>query len=130
MVGIFARSITDDLTSLVKEIDKTVGKNKAKQMRSFLILLSKDVEADDAKLKKLAKAEKITNAALTVFDGVAGPPNCKVAKDAEVTVMMWVGRGRVVKSNHAFAKGELNKAAIEKVVKDTSKVLSAASLTK
>ena len=115
---------------MVKEIDKTVGKNKAKQMRSFLILLSKDVEADDAKLKKLAKAEKITNAALTVFDGVAGPPNCKGAKDAEVTVMMWVGRGRVVKSNHAFAKGELNKAAIEKVVKDTSKVLSAASLTK
>ena len=39
MVAIFTRSITDDLTSLVKQIDEQVAKNEDKKMASFVILL-------------------------------------------------------------------------------------------
>ena len=50
MVAIFTRSITDDLTSLVKQIDDQVAQNEDKKMASFVILLSNDPDADEAKL--------------------------------------------------------------------------------
>ena len=121
MVAIFTRSITDDLTSLVKQIDELVAKNEDKKMASFVILLSNDADADEAKLKTLAEKAGIKHVPLTVFDGVAGPPNYKIAEDAEVTVLLWKGQTAVV--NHAFAKGKLDKAGVKKIVESTSEIL-------
>lgn len=126
MVAIFTRSITDNLTSLVKQIDEQVAKNEDKKMASFVILLSNDADADEAKLNTLAekagiKIGKEANIPLTIFDGVAGPPNYKIAEDAEVTVMLWKGQKAVV--NHAFAKGQLDKDGVKKVVESTAKIL-------
>ena len=75
------------------------------------------------KLKEFAKKHKLKNTPVTIFDGVAGPPKYKISKDADVTVMMWVGQK--VKANHAFENGKLNKSSIKKVLADTSKILSA-----
>ena len=126
MVAIFTRSITDDLTSLVKQIDEQVAKNADKKMASFVILLSNDADADEAKLNKLAeqagiKVGKVANVPLTIFDGIAGPANYKIAEEAEVTVMLWKGQKAVV--NHAFAKGKLDKEGVKKVVESTSEIL-------
>ena len=123
MVNIFTRKITGDLTSLVKRIDETVEKNQKRKMAAFVVLLSDDPDADEEKLKALAKKENIKNVPLTVFEGVSGPQPYKVAKDAEVTVMMWTGKGADLKVNHAFRAGELNKASIEKIIADTSVIL-------
>lgn len=122
MVAIFTRSITDDLTGLVKDIDKQVADNKSKRMAAFVVLLSDDPDADEKKLQDLAEKHKIKNVPLTIYDGTAGPPRYKVAKDAEVTVMMWQ-RTRV-KANHAFAKGKLDADGVKAVAKDTSKILN------
>ena len=121
MVAVFTRGITDNLASLVKQIDKKVAANKDKKMAAFVVLLTDDPDADEAKLKALAKKYKIKNVPLTLFDGVAGPPNYKVAKDADLTVLMWSGLS--VKVNHAFAKGKLNKKSVKKIVADTAKIL-------
>ena len=121
MVAIFTRSITDDLTSLVKQIDKLVGENEEKQMRAFVVLLSDDPDADEAKLQKLAEKHKIKNVPLTIFDGLVGPPKYKIAEGAEVTVLMWTKQ--TVKVNHAYAKGKLNAAGVKTVVKSTAKIL-------
>jgi hypothetical protein len=126
VVAIFTRSITDDLTSLVKQIDEQVAKNADKKMASFVILLSNDADADEAKLNKLAeqagiKVGKVANVPLTIFDGIAGPANYKIAEEAEVTVMLWKGQKAVV--NHAFAKGKLDKEGVKKVVESTSEIL-------
>ena len=121
MVAIFTRSITDDLTSLVKQIDDQVAQNEDKKMASFVILLSNDPDADEAKLKTLAEKAGIKHVPLTVFDGIAGPPNYKIAEDAEVTVLHWLERKTVV--NHAFAKGKLDKEGIKKVVDATAEIL-------
>lgn len=123
MVNIFAREITDDLASLVKKIDGVVGKNKKAKMAAFVVLLSEDPDADEGKLKALAEKHGIKNIPLTLFDGVSGPPNYKISEDAAVTVMLWKGRGKNVKANHALAKGGLNAKKIEAIVKDTSKIL-------
>ena len=121
MVNVFARNLTDSLASLAKQIDAKIGENAEKKMSGFLVLLSEDPDADEGKLVAFAEQHGIKNLPLTLFDGVAGPPNYKLAKEAEVTVTMWTKKK--VKANHAFAKGGLDAAAIKKVVADTSKIL-------
>ena len=126
MVAIFTRSITDDLTSLVKQIDEQVAKNEDQKMASFVILLTNDPDADEAKLNTLAekagiKTGKEALVPLTIIDNIAGPPNYKIAEDAEVTVLLWKGQKVVV--NHTFAKGKLDKEGVKKVVESTAEIL-------
>jgi hypothetical protein len=120
-VSIFARELTDDLASLVKQVDEQVGNNKNKQMAAFFVLLAEDEDAAKGKLEELAKKHDIKNVPLTVFDGTAGPPDYKIAKDADVTVLLW--KKQTVAANHAFAKKGLDKKGIDTVVADTSKIL-------
>jgi hypothetical protein len=121
VVNIFAREITDNLTGLVKAIDDKVGENKAKKMAAFAVLLTDDPDKIEPKLETLAKEKEIKNTPLTLMESPAGPPAYKIAKDADVTVLLWVG-GKVM-ANHAFPKGKLDKAAIDKIVDDTAKIL-------
>ena len=125
MVAIFTRTINDELASLVKQIDAKAGSFKRgkgkKPLRAFVILLTDDPDAAEGKLKALAKKHNIKNVPLTIFDGVAGPPSYKISQDAEVTVLLW--RGAVVKVNHAFSKGKLDKKAVSAVVKSTATIL-------
>lgn len=121
MVTVFAREITDNLTSLVRKIDEQVGEHKDEQLSSFIVLLTDDPDAVETKLQELAEKHKIDDVPLTVFDGEAGPPSYKISKDADVTVLLW--RGTEVKVNHAFAKGELDEKAVDKIVADVPKIL-------
>jgi hypothetical protein len=121
VVNIFAREITENLTSLVKQIDEKVSANTDQKMAGFVVLLTDDPDAVEPRLKELAEKQKIAKTPLTIFDGVAGPENYKIAEMADVTIMMWVG-GKV-KVNHVFEKGKLDKKAVAQVVKDTEKIL-------
>jgi predicted TIM-barrel fold metal-dependent hydrolase len=122
VVSIFARNLSDkNLASLVKKIDETVGKNEDKKMAAFVVVLAEDADAAAPKLETLAKEQGIKNVPLTIFDGEAGPADYKIAKDADVTVLLWTGQN--VKANHAFKAGELNDKAIEGVVADTAVIL-------
>ena len=118
----FARDLTDDLASLVKQLDAIVAKNDEKKMGGFLVLLSENPDADEGKVKQFAEKHGIKKMPLTIFEGVAGPPEYKIAKEAQVTVHMWLKQE--VKANEAFAKGDLNAAAIKKVLTDTEKILN------
>lgn len=120
-MNIFARDITDNLTSLVKQVDEQVAKNKDKNMEAFVVILTEDPDAVAPKLEALAK-EKDIKIPLTIFDGAAGPPSYRIAKDADVTVLMW--RNTQVKANHAFGKGELKEDGVKAVVNDTPKILN------
>ena len=126
MIAVFAREVTDDLASLVKQVDNVVGTSKKNPLAkkgdkvcAFVILMTKDADAAEAKLKKLAGDAKVKHVPLTVFEGVAGPPKYKIAKEAAVTVRGW--SKAQVKFNHAFAKGQLKKGA-GKVVADIKKL--------
>ena len=121
MVNVFTRSLTDDLASLVKQVDKAVAAHKDKQMAAFVVLLSDDPDAAEADLKAFAAKHGIKEVPLTLFDGIAGPPDYKIAQDAEVTVHLW--KGLTVQANYAFGKGKLGEAGIAQVVKDTDKIL-------
>lgn len=121
MVNVFAREITDNLTSLVKQIDKVVADNSDKKMAAFVVHLTDDPDASEETLKSLADKNGIKETPLTNFDGLAGPPAYKIAEEADVTVMMWVG-GKV-KVNYALRKGELTAEKVKAIVADTAKIL-------
>src|SRR5437763_15909097 len=116
---IFAREVSDPLTSLVKKIDAETVKHKPQHMGSFVVFLSDDEKLQD-QLKDLAEKQSIKKCVLTI-DNPAGPGPYKVAKDADVTVVFYENRN--VKANYAFKKGELNDKAIERIVADIPKIL-------
>jgi hypothetical protein len=108
VVAIFTRKVDDKVAALVKEIDSKVAKSGDKKMAAFVVVLSDDPAANEAKLKELAKKEGI-KVPLTTFENAAGPEDYKISKDAEVTVMEWVkGKVKVM----LLAAGKLNDEGI------------------
>jgi hypothetical protein len=116
---IFARSTSDNLTKLIKKIDACTAKNGKCKMGSFVVFLNDD-EGLEAKLKKIAKDEKIKKTVLSI-DNPAGPKGYNISKDADITVVLYVDR--TAKANHAFKKGEMKDKDIDAILKDTSKIL-------
>ena len=92
-------------------------------MAAFVVLLTDEPDKADGQLKDFADKHGIKNTPLTVFDGPAGPESYKIAQDAEVTVLLWVGP-KEVKANHAFAKGKLDKKGVAAIISDTGKILN------
>lgn len=115
---VFARTPSPALTTLIKKIDEVNAKQGSK-MGSFVVFLN-DEEGLKDKLEKLAKDSNLGKCVLSI-DNPAGPKDYNVAKDADVTVVLYVER--VAKANHAFKKGELNEKAIEKIVSELPKIL-------
>ena len=121
VVSIFARDVDEKLATLIRKTDQFVGKNKDSKAAAFLVLMTDDPDAAEVKLKALAKKHKIKNVPLTIFDGKAGPKSYNIAKDADVTVLMW--NESSVKANHSYKKGELNKEELAKIAKSTKKII-------
>src|SRR5262249_50664108 len=116
---IFAREISDSLTSLVKKLDESTGKNKSARMGSFVVFCS-DSEGLDAKLKELAKKENLKNLVLSI-DNPSGPKGYEVSKDADITVVLYTKR--TVKANYAFKKGQMKSKDVDAIVADVAKIL-------
>jgi len=118
---IFAREVSDSLTSLVKKLDKLTADNKAAKMGSFVVFCS-DEEGLQKKLKELIAKEGIKTTVLSI-DNPAGPAPYKVAKDADVTVVLY-NKSKVL-SNYAYKKGGLTAAEVDKIIADVpAKLLS------
>jgi len=116
---IFARDISEPLTSLIKKIDAATAQNQAKKMGSFVVFLNDDDSAA-ARIKDLAQKSSIDHTVLSL-DKAQGPEAYKVSKDADVTVVLYTNRE--VKANYAFAKGELGDKDIDVIVGDLVKIV-------
>jgi hypothetical protein len=116
---IFAREVSEPLATLVKKIDAATGEHKDAKMGSFVVFLT-DSEDLNKHVKDWAEKENIKNTILAV-DNPAGPRGYKVAKDADITVVLYTNRA--VKANHTFAKGELKEKDIDAILSDVSKIL-------
>lgn len=122
VVSIFARKVDDNLAALLKEVDGIVGKNSAKEMAAFLVVMTDDPAGQEEKLKQLAKDKELKNVPLTTFEDTNGPRSYAINKDAEITVMMWVD-GKV-QVNENFKSADLTKEKIASVAETTSKILN------
>jgi hypothetical protein len=110
------------LTSLVKKIDEATAKHLDDEMGSFVVVCTEDQEAVAKKLKDFARKEKVRHTVLTVYDA-AGPEEYKLAKEADVTVLLYVDKE--VKVNYAFRKGEMTDKDVETVLAAIPKILPA-----
>jgi hypothetical protein len=118
VVCVFARKTSAPLTSLVKQIDEKVGENG--KLKGFVVILPKKGDSPAEGLRKLADEAGVRHIPLTVGEGPDGPPDYEIAKDADVTVVMW--RRHEVKANRAY-KGELTDDDVRAIVADIPKVL-------
>jgi hypothetical protein len=117
---IFAREVSDNLTKLIKKIDATTAENKESKMGSFVVFLN-DNEDLPRQLKEVAEKEGIKHTVLSV-DNPAGPKAYKVAKEADVTVVLYTNH--TVKVNRAFKKGDLQEKDIDTIVADVAKIVN------
>lgn len=116
---IFAREISDPLTSLVKKIDAATQKNSSCRMGSFVVFLN-DEEGLADKLKEFNNKANLKKTVLTI-DNPAGPKAYRISKDADVTVLLY--NRHTVRANHAFRSGELDSKAINQIINDLKKIL-------
>jgi hypothetical protein len=116
---IFAREMSEPLTQLLKKIDTATAEHKDAKMGSFVVFLN-DEEGLASRLKELADREKIQTCVLSI-DNPAGPRAYKVAKNADVTVVLYTDH--TVKANYAFEKGQMKDKDIDQIVESISKIL-------
>jgi hypothetical protein len=121
VIMVFAREPNATVAQLIKKIDETTVKNKGCDMGSFVVFCSAE-KGLEGELKELAKKLDLKKCVLAI-DNPAGPDKYDVAKEADVTVVLYVDRK--VKANHAFKKGELKEKDIETILADVSKIVPA-----
>ncbi|QDU29624.1 hypothetical protein ETAA8_47390 [Anatilimnocola aggregata] len=116
---VFARQPSEALWKLLAELETTTANSDALAMGSFVVFLNEDDKLKE-QLAASAKKHSLKKLIVSTYE-VAGPEGFEVAKDAEVTVVLY--RDFKVEANHAFRAGELTAAAVDKVVADLPKIL-------
>jgi hypothetical protein len=116
---IVAREITGPLTSLVKKVDEATAKHKADRMGSFVVFCTDD-QSMKKKLEDLIKKENIKQTVLTI-DTPAGPDGYDVAKEADVTVVLYVQK--TVKVNRAYGKGQFTEKDVTRILAHLPEIL-------
>ncbi len=117
---VFARTADCPMTQkLIKAIDKATAENKAAEMGSYVVFCS-DEENLDKKLKEMVKTANIKETVVCI-DSPSGPGKYKIAKDADLTVVLYTKRK--VKVNYAFEKGKITDSDIATIVADVSKIV-------
>lgn len=113
VVLIFARGVSDSQTTLLKKLDATLAQNK--EVRGLVVWLSSDDDELPEKLKGLAQKQSLKHLVLAI-DKVAGPKGYNIAKEAELTIVLY--DKRKVLANHSYRAGEFNVFSAPRVIND------------
>jgi hypothetical protein len=116
---VFAREATPAVANLLKKIDAATQANEKAHMGSYAVFCS-DEAGLEKKLSELAEKNGLKKCVLAI-DNPAGPKGYNIAKDADITVVLYVER--TAKANFAFRKGELTDKDADKIVADLVKIL-------
>jgi hypothetical protein len=120
-VIVFARTLTDPLGKLVHKLDKALAEHKKAELRGWVTFLARDTAEFEARVVAWGKDHAISNLPLEVFTDTVGPPSYRLARAADVTVLLFVKR-KVV-ANFAFRPGELNDARAAEVLQALPKIV-------
>jgi hypothetical protein len=114
-VVVFARSLGDGLGKLCQGLDQAVAKHKKTEMRAWVTFLSDEQLSLDPKVVQWSKKYALRNVPLGVFEDVGGPPSYRLARDADVTVLLFVKQEVI--AGFAFRRDELTKEKVTTVLK-------------
>jgi hypothetical protein len=114
-VIIFARSLSDPLGKLASKLDRAVSEHKAAELRAWITFLAADQTSLDAQVVQWGLKHAVGSVPLGVFEDVVGPPTYRIAREADVTVLLSVQQ-KVV-ANYTFRKGDLTDERIEEILR-------------
>ena len=115
VVMVFARSADEKLAKLLKKIDEEVEEHQSEKLTSFVNIIGTDAESLKKATADFAAKHGIKRIAFVVPEHAEnGPPDFKIAPEADVTVVCY--KWGEVKANHAFAKGALSDDKIDAIV--------------
>ncbi len=120
---IFAREISDPLTSLVKTLDKqlaAIPRRKGEDKLGVFVVFCTDDPNMPKRLEKLIDDEGLKHVVLCTF-APSGPVRYRIAADASHTVLVY--RADIVTANFALRKDELDEDTEEFILKAVKKVL-------
>jgi hypothetical protein len=120
-VVVFARTLTNPLGKLVRQLDKALAEHKKADLRGWVTFLAKDTPSFEDKVARWGKDHAISKLPLAVFTDSVGPPSYRLAQAADVTVLFFVKR-KVV-ANFAFRADELTDARAAEVLKALPKIV-------
>lgn len=126
---IFAREINDNLTSLVRTIDKQLEQSAARRQGQghnrfgvWVVFLSDDNNLN-VQLQTLVAREGLNHVVVSrARDNAKGPPRYKVNPEAELTVVVYKDADSVV-ANHVLTSEELTVSRTKEIVQSLQKVL-------
>ncbi len=116
---IFAREVSEPLVSLIAKLDAQAAEHRKEELGCFVVFLGEQ-EKLQPQLEAVAKKQQLKHVILCI-DAAAGPDGFNVARDADVTVVLY--RDHAVKANHAFAKDKLTGKAADAILADLPKIL-------
>lgn len=120
-VIVFARTLTEPLGKLVRQIDEAVVSKKSSELRAWVTFLAEDQSVLDPKIVAWSRDHAIGSVPIAVFENIVGPPTYHLARDADVTILLAV-KQKVV-ANFAFRSGELTAAKAKEVIDALPKIL-------
>jgi hypothetical protein len=114
-VIIFARNLSEPLGKLAHQLDQTLTQHKPAELRAWITFLSNDQTSLDPRVVEWSKQHATGNLPLAVFEDLDGPPAYRLARDAEVTVLL--SRRQRVVANFAFRQGELTEERVREILR-------------
>jgi hypothetical protein len=114
-VIVFARTPNDALGKLAAGLDKVVTDHKAAELRSWVTFLSDESKDLEDKVVKWGRTHGLRGIDVGIFEDADGPPSYKLARDADVTVILYVKR-KVI-ADFAFRVDELTDERVTEVLK-------------
>ena len=116
IVAVFARTPDQRLAHLAARLDKALTTHKAAQLRSWIAFVSKDPDSLDPQLVRWSQLHNLRSLPVGIYvdPTEGGPENYRLARDADVTVVMLVRQQ--VAATFAFGPNELTDAAVEQVL--------------
>jgi hypothetical protein len=110
---VFARTLSDPLGKLLTKLEAAGAAKKDAGYKVWMTQLADTADLDA--LARWAQKQGLKTVPVGAFEDADGPPSYKLARDADVTVMLFV-KQKVV-ANFAFRAGELDDKAMEEVAK-------------
>ena len=110
VVMVLARSVSAELTDLIKTVEAAAVKHEKAQLAAFVVVCGAD-DKTKARLEELAKELKLKKTVLTLLPDKAGPKGYDFHPDADVQVVVYVKRN--ARAQLAYKKGELKEKDVE-----------------
>lgn len=115
VVMVFARSADEKLAKLLKKLEGELEEHADEKLTGFVNMIGTDADSLKKSAADFVAKHGIKRVAFVVPEDAAnGPPEFKIAPDADVTVVCY--KGGQVKANHAIAKGGLSDDKIGAIV--------------